>query len=609
MELQTSKLGKVGITVEKDPWIITKSYDKLVIVRVEENSTTYISRKDVPSGIDFTNTEYWIPLGSSVNVQPEDTTKGVLNIVVEESTMYINKYSNFKIKFKIEGVNVKSTQAHADIYIDDIITASCIADINGDWIELADLSDTEKSIDKDIIIIKIRATDDEFNVAENYIICIKQNVALPTDHICYIIDQSNDVQNPKDKVSANFVKSSSGTLIKISENAVTSDSSTNFLKWLREHTHAYVGKYNDSKGLIYIKQLDDVQYGKFADGTDATDYLENWQEYAEDGEDYNVWIKFDIDVYYKTETYDENKVLVTIADKQLDDSVWEVFSKDTLIGAYKGSFYDMGYPVTGSVPHSTPTTLVIEDQINMIKNGMSFMAGYKFTSFKIHNFIALLFYGYYGTLDAQSICGYGNATYPRQTGNYDRPPMIDSTLISSNNNVSFWGLENWWGDIYEILEDTLYTITPDANIPFDIVYGNIVTIDNEDVIIYSAADLLEKYPSLLDYPILKTTYKGDIRFIVLPKDVEGCIKYMNFGKHGDLIPKDIDFDYSLNYTDKLQLDADINGYYLCRGGISNTPEGGVAALAAKHPSTTDGTLGFRIIYEGWDDIVIVDNFN
>ena len=53
MELQTNKLGKVGITVNKDPWVINKSYEKLDIVRVEENSTTYISRKDVPSGINF----------------------------------------------------------------------------------------------------------------------------------------------------------------------------------------------------------------------------------------------------------------------------------------------------------------------------------------------------------------------------------------------------------------------------------------------------------------------------------------------------------------------------------------------------------------------------
>ena len=35
MELQTNKLGKVGITVNKDSWVINKSYEKLDILFFE----------------------------------------------------------------------------------------------------------------------------------------------------------------------------------------------------------------------------------------------------------------------------------------------------------------------------------------------------------------------------------------------------------------------------------------------------------------------------------------------------------------------------------------------------------------------------------------------
>lgn len=66
MKLQIDKLGKVAITVDENPWVISKSYDKLVIVYDEYNTgISYISRKPVPRSkrIDITNRQYWIPLG------------------------------------------------------------------------------------------------------------------------------------------------------------------------------------------------------------------------------------------------------------------------------------------------------------------------------------------------------------------------------------------------------------------------------------------------------------------------------------------------------------------------------------------------------------------
>ena len=64
MRLQIDKLGKVSITVEKEYWNINKSYDKLTIVPVKDSFSTYISRKDVPSGIVLTDTDYWIKFSS-----------------------------------------------------------------------------------------------------------------------------------------------------------------------------------------------------------------------------------------------------------------------------------------------------------------------------------------------------------------------------------------------------------------------------------------------------------------------------------------------------------------------------------------------------------------
>ena len=61
MKTQTTNLGKVAITVEKDYWNINKEYDKLVVVEVENGYRSYISRKAVPIGTSLNDRDYWIP--------------------------------------------------------------------------------------------------------------------------------------------------------------------------------------------------------------------------------------------------------------------------------------------------------------------------------------------------------------------------------------------------------------------------------------------------------------------------------------------------------------------------------------------------------------------
>ena len=64
MIIQTEHLGKVSVTVEKDYHNINRCYDKLTIVEEKNEFRTYISRKPVPSGIELTDRNYWIPFSS-----------------------------------------------------------------------------------------------------------------------------------------------------------------------------------------------------------------------------------------------------------------------------------------------------------------------------------------------------------------------------------------------------------------------------------------------------------------------------------------------------------------------------------------------------------------
>ena len=58
MELIKKNLGKVAITCD-GKWDINKSYDKLSLVYDNKTNISYISKQDVPIGINIDNITYW----------------------------------------------------------------------------------------------------------------------------------------------------------------------------------------------------------------------------------------------------------------------------------------------------------------------------------------------------------------------------------------------------------------------------------------------------------------------------------------------------------------------------------------------------------------------
>lgn len=56
-------LGKVCLTAN-GKWDKTKQYDKISIVFNDTDNISYISRQDVPAGIEITNEEYWQVIGN-----------------------------------------------------------------------------------------------------------------------------------------------------------------------------------------------------------------------------------------------------------------------------------------------------------------------------------------------------------------------------------------------------------------------------------------------------------------------------------------------------------------------------------------------------------------
>lgn len=90
MKEQYKDLGKVCLTVE-GYWSIDKEYEKITIVNnAAENS--YISKKDVPIGIELTNKEYWQPIASKnvklykLNIINELTEDSIIGLIKEAFT-------------------------------------------------------------------------------------------------------------------------------------------------------------------------------------------------------------------------------------------------------------------------------------------------------------------------------------------------------------------------------------------------------------------------------------------------------------------------------------------------------------------------------------------
>ena len=78
MKTNKINLGKVSVTIAKEPWDINKDYDRLTIVELENAYCTYISKKPVPSGTDIENTEYWMMF--SKYTKTYNSNEGVFNM-------------------------------------------------------------------------------------------------------------------------------------------------------------------------------------------------------------------------------------------------------------------------------------------------------------------------------------------------------------------------------------------------------------------------------------------------------------------------------------------------------------------------------------------------
>lgn len=463
--------------------------------------------------------------------------------------------------------------------------------------------------------------------------------------VCFIIDQRyfNNLSDPFEMVSENYILNSDGSLQSISASGSVGNANTNTLTWLRKNTHAYVGRYTGFSG-IRLKQLDDTTRKKFADGTSSVDYISN-----ENGK-FDVWMKINSDIYIKTEPWTPlnaiapvpDYVLVTIA-RELpvgeDETKWEKFSQYNLYGVYKACrINNKLHSLSGKRPVNDISQTQSKLQARARGNG------FKIVDYKFSKLIAFLFYGYYSTLDSQTQLGYGTANviknvyYPKITGQTDDLAGVDTNSVTGNGAVipdndqiiagegsdiksnNFWHLENIQGDMCELLDDMrVMQAKRPSNItnPFpDMYLSDYVSVYGYPIITKSGKDyqLTSELLEAMNEKQMFTTIsdiRGNITRIIqhgdFPNYPGGYIKKMCFGDHADIIIKEAGASANTGFCDNGNVGA--TNFVARRSYQSVDPYCGVGFLdlygAESHAFSS---FGSRLLYEGSKETIhIIDD--
>lgn len=265
---------------------------------------------------------------------------------------------------------------------------------------------------------------------------------------------------------------------------ITGDINGEIIQWIRQNSHRVLAK-KTGEGTVTYMELDDNNSNLYAaDGTTA----------ATDGTEGDVFVKLPTFYYRGNDTNEDgssgDNVEIKFSKTPFEDSVeWDT---NILIGAYEVYYGDGKLQSRSGVESSGRIS-----QANFKSYAAARGKGYRLVDWQMHCVLGCLFYAMYGNTNSQSICGIGTFSSTKTCGETNSLGMSNTKAETNGNTMSinFWGLENWWGNKYEWMEE-----------------------DNIDTTM-STCD-----------PITKGT-----RTMGVPK-YRDYVKRMVFGKYMDLIP-------------------------------------------------------------------------
>lgn len=232
---------------------------------------------------------------------------------------------------------------------------------------------------------------------------------------------------------------------------ITGDVNGEHIQLIRNNSHRYLGKYT-AEGTMTLCQLDDNNSTKYADGNTADltgaegDVFMKMPRfwYRAKEMSINIW---GIGFYYGTESPGEN---------------WKEWDDTALIGVYEAYSTDSKVYSRSGVDSSGD---ISQDDFKAYARNRG--TGFQLVDWQMHCIMGILYYAQYGHTDCQEKIGNGTSSYTKLCGQTNANGMNDTKGTSpvsglndagvdgNTQSINFWGLENWWGNKYEWIDNVV----------------------------------------------------------------------------------------------------------------------------------------------------------
>jgi hypothetical protein len=314
---------------------------------------------------------------------------------------------------------------------------------------------------------------------------------------------------------------------------------------VRANSHRYTGTF--ANGVMTLKQLSDTDGTKYKDGSTAT----------LNSAGVDVWMRLP-QFYWKCTQYATDQWDFSVAYDTKPDNSYKEWDGNDLIGVYEG------YAIMSQLLSRSGENVSYGSLSTFKDYARNRGEGYTLVKWKHHCMMAMLFYMQYGHTNAQNKIGPGNTTN-KKTGGTDSLGMTDTVAggNGSSGSINFWGLENWWGNYYEFIDNV-------------IINERAWSITEDD---------------------------GTVRAAGTGCSSNGWTTKMMFGDYMDLIPTIANASESTGFCDYYYQAASSNRV-VARSWNSNSTNGGVAAVDCQYGTTSSkSSYGTRLAFRGEIKIV------
>ena len=223
------------------------------------------------------------------------------------------------------------------------------------------------------------------------------------------------------------------------------------IQQIRAGSHRYLGKYT-ADGQMTLCQLSDTDGTKYADGTDA----------VLTGAEGDVFMKMPDFWYRGLEIGTDVWGLQFRYGSASPGAGWTKWDTNALIGVYEA--YSEGEKLYS---RSGVTSSGNISQANFKAYARNRGNGFRIVDWQMHCVMAILFYAQYGHTNCQDKIGAGTSSDSKVCGQTNACGMNDTKGASpvsglndagangNSQSINFWGLENWWGNKYEWIDNVV----------------------------------------------------------------------------------------------------------------------------------------------------------